>query len=79
MRAIRKAIVEGAHLLSLAPKGQVSYSADTLPRIEGGTIHLGLDAAKRASPRPVIVLPVSFHRRYEKKTSLTRAKKSSTT
>ena len=62
---LRAILREGPYPLALAPEGQVSYRAETLPRIERGALRLGfwcaeeLRAANRAER--VLVLPISVH------------------
>jgi hypothetical protein len=67
MARIRRAIEDGDYPLALAPEGQVSYASDRLPRLEQGTMRLGLaaadDMAKKGREEPVLVLPLSVHRR----------------
>jgi hypothetical protein len=68
MARIYKAIVEGPYPLSIAPEGQVSYTAESIPRLEQGVIRIGFYAAERlqnsGSDCPVEILPVSAHFRY---------------
>jgi hypothetical protein len=69
MARIYRAIVEGPYPLALAPEGQVSYTADSVPRLEPGVIRIGFGAAERlakapGNPVPVEVLPVSFQFRF---------------
>ena len=65
MNRILNAITDGKYPLALAPEGQVSYTTDTIPRLEPGVIRLGFQAAERVknsgSDSPVEILPVSIH------------------
>jgi hypothetical protein len=65
---IRNTIMYGEYPLAVAPEGQVGYSSDTVPRLESGAIRLGLDAAEALAAAgrslPVVLLPLSIHRRY---------------
>jgi 1-acyl-sn-glycerol-3-phosphate acyltransferase len=73
MTKIYKAITDGPYPLALAPEGQVSYSTDTIPRLETGVIRISLQAAYQLSQIPaekeenchVEILPVSIHFRYD--------------
>ena len=68
MARIAAAIESGPYPVALAPEGQVSYSSETVPRLEQGTARLGFQAARALAaagrPEPVLVLPLSVHRRY---------------
>jgi 1-acyl-sn-glycerol-3-phosphate acyltransferase len=68
MARIREAIVNGRYPLALAPEGQVSYASERLPRLEQGTVRLGMAAAdelvRAGRSEPVHVIPVSIHHRY---------------
>jgi hypothetical protein len=68
MARIRDAIVTGPYPLALAPEGQVSYASEWLPRLEQGTVRLGMAAAdeldRGGRPEPVQVIPISIHHRY---------------
>jgi hypothetical protein len=68
MARIYNAIVEGPYPLALAPEGQVSYTSDTVPRLEPGVIRIGFHAAGRLVEKgidcPVEILPLSIHYRY---------------
>jgi 1-acyl-sn-glycerol-3-phosphate acyltransferase len=68
MARIYKAILDGPYPLAIAPEGQVSYTAETVPRLEQGTVRIGFQAAdklrKAGKSCPVEVLPVSIHFRY---------------
>ncbi len=71
LNAIRGVMQNGPHPLGIAPEGQISYHAETLPRIEQGTVRLGLwcarDLEKEGRSEQVTVLPLSVHYRYETK------------
>jgi hypothetical protein len=66
---IRAILREGPYPLALAPEGQVSYRAETLPRIERGALRLGFWCAEelQAEGRSerVQVLPISIHYRFD--------------
>ncbi|MDR1903890.1 MAG: acyltransferase [Treponema sp.] len=68
MSRIYRAITEGPYPLAIAPEGQVSYTAESIPRLEQGVIRIGFHAADRlqhsGSNCPVEILPVSVHFRY---------------
>jgi hypothetical protein len=68
LNAIRGVMRNGKSPLGIASEGQISYHADTLPRIEQGTIRMGLwcarDLEKEGRPEQVVVLPLSVHYRY---------------
>ena len=67
MAMIYKAISEGPYPLALAPEGQVSYTTDSIPRLETGGIRIGFQAARQLAEKngcPVEVLPLSVHFRY---------------
>ena len=68
MNRIYKTITDGPYPLAIAPEGQVSYSAQTIPRLEQGTIRIGFRAAelleKNGKDCPVEIIPISFHFRY---------------
>jgi hypothetical protein len=68
MALIYKAIVDGPYPLALAPEGQVSYTAESVPRLEQGTFRIGFNAADRLDSKgskiPVEVIPVSIHFRF---------------
>jgi hypothetical protein len=69
MARIYRAIVEGPYPLALAPEGQVSYTAGSVPRLEPGVIRIGFGAAERlakapGNPVPVEILPLSFEFRF---------------
>jgi hypothetical protein len=72
MERIYRAITEGPYPLALAPEGQVSYTADSVPRLEPGTIRVGFHAAEQLDRTkaetgkniPVEILPLSIHYRF---------------
>jgi hypothetical protein len=68
MARIYKAIIEGPYPVALAPEGQVSYTTDSVPRLEPGVIRIGFSAAeklaKSAKPVPLEILPVAVHFRF---------------
>jgi len=68
MTRIFKAIVDGPYPVALAPEGQVTYSTDTVPRLEPGAIRIGFQAAKQLAEKdkihPVEILPISVHFRF---------------
>jgi hypothetical protein len=68
MTRIYRAIADGPFPLALAPEGQVSYTTDSVPRLEQGVIRIGFAVADRMSrekmPAPVEILPISIHFRF---------------
>ena len=68
MARIYRTVEEGPYPLALAPEGQVSYSINSVPRLEPGTIRIGFQAAERIAAgggkSPVEILPVSVYLRY---------------
>jgi len=68
MARIFSAIIDGPYPLALAPEGQVSYSADSVPRLESGTIRIGFQAAGQLAHKSadckLEILPLSIHFRY---------------
>jgi hypothetical protein len=68
MARIYRAITDGPYPVALAPEGQVSYTADCVPRLEPGVIRIGLHAAERLKEKgsdiPVEILPVSVYFRF---------------
>jgi hypothetical protein len=66
---LRAILREGPYPLALAPEGQISYRAETLPRLERGALRLGFWCAEelRAAGRAerVLVLPISVHYRFD--------------
>ena len=70
MNRIYKALIDGPYPLALAPEGQVSYTTDSVPRLEAGAIRFGFNAAQQLSqmadnPVPVEILPLSIHFSYK--------------
>ncbi|MDR1506347.1 MAG: acyltransferase [Treponema sp.] len=70
MDRIFRSLSEGPYPLAIAPEGQVSYTTETVPRLEQGTVRIGFQAAERINKEgkecPVEILPVSIHFRYGK-------------
>jgi 1-acyl-sn-glycerol-3-phosphate acyltransferase len=68
MARIYAAITNGPYPVALAPEGQVSYTADAVPRLEPGVIRIGFQAAKqlaaKSSDCPLEILPISVHFRF---------------
>jgi hypothetical protein len=68
MSRIYKTIIEGPHPLALAPEGQVSYTTDSVPRLEQGVIRIGFGAANlmesKGESAPLEILPVAVHFRF---------------
>ena len=68
MARIYNAIAEGPYPLALAPEGQVSYTSNSIPRLEPGVIRIGFNAADKlalnGNDSPVEILPVSIHFRF---------------
>jgi len=68
MTRIFSAIQDELYPLALAPEGQVSYSTDTVPRLESGVIRIGFQAASSLSKINgevfLELLPLSVHFRY---------------
>lgn len=66
---IRSVMRDGPNPLGIAPEGQISYHAETLPRIEQGTVRMGFwcvrDLEKAGRPEHVEILPLSIHYRYD--------------
>ena len=69
LKNIRHLLLNGTNPIALAPEGQVSYRSETLPRLEQGTVRMGLwcarDLEKAGRDEKVIVLPLSVHYRYD--------------
>ncbi|MDR2470877.1 MAG: acyltransferase [Treponema sp.] len=65
---IFRTIAGGPYPLAIAPEGQVSYTTESVPRMEQGTVRIGFQAAERLEQGgqniPVEILPVSIHFRY---------------
>jgi hypothetical protein len=70
MAKIYQAVTDGPYPLSLAPEGQVCYSADSVPHLESGVVHIGFQAASQLIEKgkscPLEILPLSIHFRYDK-------------
>jgi len=70
MARIHSTIVDGPYPVSLAPEGQVSYTTDSVPRLESGIVRIGFQAAGQLKEKdqncPLEILPISFHLRYDK-------------
>ena len=68
MHRIFNTITNGPYPLAIAPEGQVSYTTETIPRLEQGTVRIGFQAAERLANKdkncPVEILPISIHFRY---------------
>jgi hypothetical protein len=68
MAMINNAIVNGPYPVALAPEGQVSYSTDSVPRLETGSIRIGFQAARQLAQNnsncKLEILPLSVHFRY---------------
>ena len=68
MARIYTAIANGPYPVALAPEGQVSYTADAVPRLEPGVIRIGFQAAKQLAAKgmdcPLEILPISVHFRF---------------
>lgn len=68
---LRKTMINGPYPLALAPEGQVSYSSQSLPRMERGFAHIGLwcadDLTKAGRSEQVEILPLSVHYSYGKR------------
>jgi len=68
MTRIINTVTEGHYPLAIAPEGQVSYTTESIPRLEKGTIRIGFHAVERLVKQnkdiPVEILPVSVHFRY---------------
>jgi hypothetical protein len=71
LKRIRSIMANDDCALGLAPEGQVSYHAETLPRIEQGAVRMGFWCARdiEAADRPekVLILPVSIHYQYDRR------------
>jgi hypothetical protein len=70
MGRIFKVIADGLFPLALAPEGQVSYTTESVPRLEQGTVRIGFQAVERFAREgktcPIEILPISIHFRYGK-------------
>lgn len=79
LERIRSSLMNGPWPVALAPEGQVSYNARTLPRLEQGVVRLGLDAVKKLKEGgqamgqalgqglDIVLLPLSIRLRYSQK------------
>ena len=65
---IYRAVAEGPYPLALSPEGQVSYTTDSVPRLEPGVVRIGFHAADRMAAKgvekPVEILPLSVYFRF---------------
>jgi len=65
---LRKAIIDGPYPLAIAPEGQITYSAETVSRLEPGIFRIGFQAVQHMADKnincPVEILPVSVHFRF---------------
>ena len=70
MARIHNAITAGPYPVALAPEGQVSYTTDSVPRLEPGVIRIGFHAAERLADKgetcPLEILPVAVYFRFGK-------------
>jgi len=68
MSRIYGAITNGPYPIAIAPEGQVSYTADSVTRLEPGVVRIGFYAAEHLEKKnpdcPVEVLPLSIHFRF---------------
>ena len=68
MNRIYNAIASGPYPVALAPEGQVSYTTDSVPRLEPGVIRIGFHAAERLERKgencPLEILPVAVYFRF---------------
>lgn len=68
LRAIRAAMLDGAHPLCMAPEGANIYQTDIVGKLNPGVAHFGFwcaeDLAKAGRTEEVIILPVSFTYHY---------------
>ena len=77
MGRIYNAILDGDYPVALAPEGQVSYTTDSIPRMEQGVIRIGFGAAERLADMkiagqgqesgkniPLEILPIAVHFRF---------------
>ena len=80
MARIYNAIVNGPYPVALAPEGQVSYTTDSIPRLEPGVIRIGFKAAEQLEAKagsdpvtsagscpgtiPLEILPVAVYFRF---------------
>ncbi len=67
---IRRIMKDDQYPLALAPEGQVSYTSDSVPRLEAGFAKIAIwcaeDLQKEGRAERVVVLPLSIHHRYGK-------------
>ena len=65
---IRSLMKDGDYPIALAPEGQVSYSSQTVPRLESGAAHICAwcvdDLARASRDESVVILPISVHHRW---------------
>ena len=65
---IRSLMKDGEYPIALAPEGQVSYSSETIPRLESGAAHICAwcvdDLARAGRDENVVILPISVHHRW---------------
>ncbi|MFA5851268.1 MAG: hypothetical protein WC820_01080 [Spirochaetales bacterium] len=65
---IRSLMKDGEYPIALAPEGQVSYSSETIPRLESGAAHICAwcvdDLARESRKENVVILPISVHHRW---------------
>ncbi|MDR1389563.1 MAG: acyltransferase [Treponema sp.] len=70
MNRIFKALENGPYPLAIAPEGQVSYTTESVPRLEQGVVRIGFQAAAQMKQKekdiPIEILPISIHFRYGK-------------
>ena len=68
MTRIIQTVTNGPYPLAIAPEGQVSYTTESVPRLEKGTVRIGFQAAERIEKTGkncfVEILPISIHFRY---------------
>jgi hypothetical protein len=68
MTRIYKAISSGPYPVAIAPEGQVSYTSDSVSRLEPGVIRIGFNTAQQMEKTkpdcPVEILPLSIHFRF---------------
>lgn len=65
---IRSLMKDGEYPIALAPEGQVSYSSETIPRLESGVAHISAwcadDLAREGRDEGVVIVPISVHHRW---------------
>jgi hypothetical protein len=68
MNRIYRYMLNGPYPIALAPEGQVTYNADSVPRLEPGAIRIGMHAAQHFAEKnvncSVEILPLSIHFRF---------------